>query len=200
LGVSGYFAGRFLFLPSHKGNGAHAPKKRRGLFFRYLAASWFYCLSGNPFHAADAALWFTSCVCLHRFDFAGKRLLRMLTMLPFILPHGGSICAFNALLGPRGWINLALMQLSGSEIPPVHFLNSFSAILVAHVFYNISIVIRVVGGTWSQLDPRLEQSASVLGASPGRYFKPSRSHYYVAQSFPQRYSFFCLILPVLASS
>ena len=106
-----------------------------------------------------------------RFDFAGKRLLRMLTMLPFILPTVAVSAAFNALLGPRGWINLALMQLSGSEIPPVHFLNSFSAILVAHVFYNISIVIRVVGGTWSQLDPRLEQSASVLGASPWKVFQ-----------------------------
>jgi thiamine transport system permease protein len=49
-------------------------------------------------------------------------------------------------------------------------LNTFTAILVAHVFYNIAIVIRVVGSAWAQLDPRLEQSAQVLGASPSRTF------------------------------
>ena len=106
-----------------------------------------------------------------RFDFTGKRLLRILTMLPFILPTVVVAAAFNALLGPHGWINMGLMQLTGSDIPPVHFLNTFGAILVAHVFYNVSIVIRVVGGAWSQLDPRLEQSASVLGASPWKVFQ-----------------------------
>jgi len=64
-----------------------------------------------------------------------------------------------------------LMQITGSNMPPVHFLNTFGAILVAHVFYNVSIVIRVVGGAWSQLDPRLEQSASALGASPWKVFQ-----------------------------
>lgn len=106
-----------------------------------------------------------------RFDFAGKRLLRTLTMLPFILPTVVTAAAFNALLGPRGWINVLLMRLTGEAAPPINFLNTFTAILVAHVFYNIAIVIRVVGSAWSQLDPRLEQSASVLGASPWRVFK-----------------------------
>lgn len=106
-----------------------------------------------------------------RYDFPGKQLMRILTMLPFILPTVVVAAGFNALLGPRGWVNLFLMQLTGSVTPPITFLNTFTAILVAHVFYNIAIVIRVVGSTWSQLDPRLEQSAQVLGASPWRTFK-----------------------------
>ena len=42
------------------------------------------------------------------------------------------------------------------------------AILVAHVFYNTTIVIRLVGGALSRLDPRLSQSARTLGAAPWR--------------------------------
>lgn len=105
-----------------------------------------------------------------RFDFSGKRLLRTLTMLPFILPTVVTAAAFNSLLGPRGWLNLLLMKLTSSNVPPVVFLNTFGAILVAHVFYNIAIVIRVVGSAWSQLDPRLDHSARVLGASPWQVF------------------------------
>jgi len=105
-----------------------------------------------------------------RFDFTGKRLMRTLTMLPFILPTVVTAAAFNSLLGPRGWVNLLLMKLTDSPTPPVIFLNTFTAILVAHVFYNIAIVIRVVGSAWSQLDPRLDHSARVLGASPWRSF------------------------------
>ncbi len=106
-----------------------------------------------------------------RFHFPGKRLMRTVTLLPFILPTVVVAAAFNALLGPRGWLNLGLMNLLNLENPPILFLNTFTAILVAHVFYNIAIVIRVVGSAWSQLDPRLEYSAQVLGASPWSTFR-----------------------------
>jgi thiamine transport system permease protein len=44
-------------------------------------------------------------------------------------------------------------------------------ILLAHVFYNIAIVIRVVGGFWTNLDPQLEEAAMVLGARPRQLFR-----------------------------
>jgi thiamine transport system permease protein len=105
-----------------------------------------------------------------RFTFPGKRLLRVITTLPFILPTVVVAASFNALLGPRGWINLLLMQFMGLENPPVQVLNSLGAILLAHVFYNTTIMIRVVGTAWEQLDPRLENAARVLGASAWRAF------------------------------
>jgi thiamine transport system permease protein len=106
-----------------------------------------------------------------RFTFPGKDLLRVLTTLPFILPTVVVAASFNALLGPRGWVNLALMGLFGLENPPVQLMNSLAAILLAHVFYNTTIIIRIVGTAWEQLDPRLEQAARVLGASPWRAFR-----------------------------
>jgi thiamine transport system permease protein len=103
-----------------------------------------------------------------RFAFPGKSLLRALTTLPFILPTVVVAASFNALLGPRGLVNVFLIDTFHLALPPVNLLNSLAAILIAHVFYNTTIVIRMVGSAWAQLDPRLGQAARVLGASPAR--------------------------------
>ena len=103
-----------------------------------------------------------------RFLFPGKALLRALTAVPFMLPTVVVAAGFNALLGPRGWINLGLMDAMGLEIPPVQFVGTLGAILLAHVFYNTTIIIRLVGSALSQLDPRLEAAAHTLGADERR--------------------------------
>jgi thiamine transport system permease protein len=105
-----------------------------------------------------------------RFDFRGKSLLRLLTAIPFMLPTVVVAAGFNALLGPRGWINLGLMRLFGLESPPIVFVYTLWAILLAHVFYNTTIVVRVVGNALAHLDPRLEQAARSLGADVRRAF------------------------------
>ena len=106
-----------------------------------------------------------------RFEFPGKRLLRALTTLPFVLPTVVVAVAFNALLGPRGWLNLGLMALSGASAPPIQFINTLWAILAAHVFYNTAVVLRLVGNAWAHLDPRLVHAARMLGASPWRAWR-----------------------------
>ncbi len=105
-----------------------------------------------------------------RFSFQGKKFLKILTTLPFILPTVVVAAGFNAFLGPRGWVNLGLMSLFNLSSPPIHFLNTFGAILVAHIFYNASIIIRVVSNAWAQQDLRLHHAAQVLGANPWRTF------------------------------
>ncbi|MBI3158191.1 MAG: iron ABC transporter permease [Chloroflexi bacterium] len=100
-----------------------------------------------------------------RYRFPGRALLRALSGVPFVLPALVVAAAFSALLGPRGWANLALMAAFDLDAPPIPFLNTFAAILTAHVFYNLTIVLRLVGDFWAHLDPRLEQAARTLGAS-----------------------------------
>lgn len=102
---------------------------------------------------------------LGRYEFRLKPLVQALAGIPFVMPTLVVAAGFNALLGPRGWVNVALMALFGLEAPPVRFLNTLGAILLAHVFYNTTIVLRMVGDFWAHLDPRLEQAARVLGAS-----------------------------------
>ena len=88
-------------------------------------------------------------------------------MLPTVVVAAG----FNALLGPRGWINLGLMDLFHLQTAPISIVGTLGVILLAHVFYNTTIVIRLVGNALSHLDPRLEQAARTLGADPPRVLK-----------------------------
>ncbi len=96
--------------------------------------------------------------------------LKLLSTLPFILPTVVVAAGFNALLGPRGWLNLGLMALFNLDLPPIQFLNTFGAILTAHVFYNTTIIIRVVSNAWSRQNVRFQQAARVLGPVPGGLF------------------------------
>jgi thiamine transport system permease protein len=103
-----------------------------------------------------------------RFEFGGKALLRALTAVPFMLPTVVVAAGFNALLGPRGWLNLSLIRSFGLASAPIHFVGTLGAILLAHVFYNTTIVIRLVGNALSRLDPGLERAARSLGADGPR--------------------------------
>lgn len=106
-----------------------------------------------------------------RYRFFGKRFLSALFSIPFILPAIVTATAFNALIGPKGWINQFLMHTQNLTAPPVRAFNTLEIIIVAHVFYNVSVVIRMVGNAWAGLDTRYEEAARVLGASPVQTFR-----------------------------
>jgi thiamine transport system permease protein len=85
---------------------------------------------------------------LARYRFAGRSMVRAFVTVPFVLPTVVVGSAFLALgVGP-----------------------SLLAILLAHIFFNMAVVVRAVGGLWSHLDPRQEEAARMLGASRRRAF------------------------------
>ncbi|WP_435737295.1 ABC transporter permease [Cellulosimicrobium sp. PMB13] len=96
---------------------------------------------------------------LYRCRFRGRRVLRALVTVPFVLPTVVVGVAFRTLLVDGG--PLGFLRLDGT----------FAAIVVALVFFNYSVVVRTVGGLWEHLDPRAEQAARALGATPWRAFR-----------------------------
>jgi thiamine transport system permease protein len=62
--------------------------------------------------------------------------------------------AFELVIGDGG--PLSFLGLDGGPV----------AIVAGLVFFNASVVIRVVGGAWESLDPRPAEAAAALGASP----------------------------------
>ena len=98
-----------------------------------------------------------------RYTFPGKRILQALTTVPFVLPTVVVAAAFSTVLGP----NSLLSRLSGGTLDLRY---SLGAILIAHVFYNYTVVLRMVRGFWATLNPNLEQAARTLGAPPWRAF------------------------------
>lgn len=100
------------------------------------------------------------------YAFPGKRLLRALTAIPFVMPTVVVAAAFIALIGRQGVINVWLQQRFALDTPPIDLLQTIWIILIAHAFYNVSVVIRTVGGFWANLSPRLREGAAILGAPP----------------------------------
>ncbi|MGB8862064.1 MAG: ABC transporter permease subunit [Ilumatobacteraceae bacterium] len=84
---------------------------------------------------------------LARFRFPGRRALVAAVTVPFMLPTVVVGAAFLALL-PSSWHGTA------------------RAVIVAHVFFNIAVVVRLVGALWTVLPTDLTAAARTLGASP----------------------------------
>ncbi|MFY9367689.1 MAG: iron ABC transporter permease [Desulfomonilia bacterium] len=105
-----------------------------------------------------------------RYRFPGKSLIQSCTTIPFVLPSVVVAAAFSALLGDRGLANEWLMVIWGFSSPPIRLEQSLAFILMAHVFYNFTVVLRIVGGFWSRIHPGLSHAAQVLGASPWQAF------------------------------
>ncbi len=105
-----------------------------------------------------------------RYAFRGKSWLRAAATIPFVMPTVVVAAAFRALLGANGPLNRALMALLALEQPPLRLEQTLAIILLAHIFYNVAVVVRLLGGFWSNLNPRLAEAAQTLGASPRRTF------------------------------
>lgn len=88
---------------------------------------------------------------LARYAFPGRTLVRTVATVPFVLPTVVIGAAIASLLGPRG-----LLDLRGT----------WWAVLVAHLCFNLAVVLRTVGAAIAAVDPDLEPAARLLGASP----------------------------------
>ncbi len=106
-----------------------------------------------------------SAVLFSRFNFSGKSLLRALSAVPFMLPTVVVAAAFNSLFNQNGLFS----SLIPNHLIPIS--SPFILILTAHVFYNTTIVIRIVGNALSRLDPKLEAAARSLGADTFHVWK-----------------------------
>jgi len=105
-----------------------------------------------------------------RYRFFGKNLLQALLTLPFVLPTVVTAAAFRALLGSGGLLNTWLMHGFHLSEPPIVIEQSLTFFLLAHIFYNYSLVLRIVGSYWGGLNPNLQAAATTLGASPLQTF------------------------------
>ncbi|KPL86238.1 hypothetical protein SE18_13380 [Herpetosiphon geysericola] len=101
---------------------------------------------------------------LAHYHFPGRALIRSLIAVPFVLPTVVVALAFRALLGERGLVNRWLMAWFELTHAPLQLEQSLGMILLAHVFFNLTVVVRLLSAYWSNHDQRLEASANVLGA------------------------------------
>lgn len=89
----------------------------------------------------------------------GQSVVRALVTVPFVLP---TIVVAGAFIATSDRLNL--------EEGPFALRQSVFAIIVAHVFFNVAVVVRTVGSYWSQLSRTDEHAARVLGKSATQTF------------------------------
>ena len=121
--------------------------------------AWFTVWQAAASTALTLVLALPGAYVLSRYRFRGRRVVRALVTVPFVLPSVVVGTAFLGLLGRGG-------PLAGLGLD-----QSVAAVLVAHAFFNYAVVVRTVGGLWAHLDPALEDAARVLGASRWRAFR-----------------------------
>jgi ABC-type Fe3+ transport system, permease component len=115
----------------------------------------------------SVAVGFPGAYVLARYEFPGRRFLRSVTILPFVLPSIMVAVGFLAMFGQTGVVNdlLALVGLG-----PIQITFSLQIIVLAHAFYNAPLVTRLVTAAWESVDRRRVETARTLGASPWRAF------------------------------
>lgn len=135
-----------------------------------LGVVWFTFWQAALSTLLTLALGLPAAYLFATYDFPGKSLLRALVTVPFVLPTVVVAVAFRALLGPNGPINNLLINAFELQHAPIRLEQTLAIILLAHIYYNMAVVIRLVGGFWANLNPRLTEAARVLGASRARAF------------------------------
>jgi thiamine transport system permease protein len=110
---------------------------------------WFTVWQALASTALTIALATPAAYVLGRYRFRGRSIVSAVVVVPFVLPTVVVALAFLAILPDgveRGW----------------------APILVAHAFFNVAVVVRIVGTFWANLDPRVGEAAATLGASPAQ--------------------------------
>ena len=105
---------------------------------------------------------------LARFEFPGRRFLRSVTILPFVMPSIMVAVGFLAMFGRTGLLN-DLLGVVG--LGPVELTFTLEIVVLAHAFYNAPLVTRLVTAAWESVDARRVETARTLGASPLRAFR-----------------------------
>ncbi len=87
-----------------------------------------------------------------RYTFWGKRFLKVAFTIPFVLPSVVAGIGFLALVRPVGLTNINLH-------------GTLTIILLAHIFYNYAVVVRIVSSYLENFGKRFEEAAAMLGAN-----------------------------------
>ena len=132
---------------------------RRGLAWSALSrvlgapviwrVAWFTCWQAAASTVLTLAVAGPVTYALSRFSFRGRHAVLAVVGVPFVLPTVVVAVAFQATL-------------------PARWQQSVTAILLAHVFFNVAVVVRTVVPAWQQLDGRYEDAGRTLGASRWR--------------------------------
>jgi iron(III) transport system permease protein len=99
-----------------------------------------------------------------RTDLPFKETMKLLFVIPFMLPSFIGALAWKMLLSPRaGYINQVIQSLLGLE-EPLFDIYGYLGIIAVETMYLFPFVFIQVSGALERMDPTLEESARISGA------------------------------------
>lgn len=95
----------------------------------------------------------------------GKAFLEAFINLPLAMPP--TVVGFYLLImmGPEGWLGSLWTRATGSPL-----LFTFTGIVIASIIYSIPFALQPMRAAFEKIDPRLIESARILGLSPPAIF------------------------------
>jgi thiamine transport system permease protein len=87
------------------------------------------------------------------FRFRGRRLVRTVALVPFVLPSVVLATAVAAVLGPSGLVDAR---------------GTWWAVIIAHLSFNLAVIVLVVGGAVADRGRSLDDAGRLLGVGPIR--------------------------------
>ncbi|WP_137288454.1 ABC transporter permease [Natronorubrum halophilum] len=139
------------------------PGVRKGLF-------GFTAYQAGLSTIASVALGLPAAYVLANYEFYGRRTLRSLTILPFVMPGIMVAVGFYAMFGRSGTLNSVLGVVG---FGPFAFIETspLAIVILAHAFYNAPLVARLTVAAWESVDERTVETARSLGANKRRAFR-----------------------------
>ncbi|MBD29487.1 MAG: hypothetical protein CL453_00775 [Acidimicrobiaceae bacterium] len=122
-------------------------------------ALWFTIWQATVSSALSLAIGTCISSVFVKSEFRFKRFFEGLTFIPFVMP---TVVVASAFISVN-----ELLKLDGT---PLNLQGTALGIIVAHIFFNTSIVVRTLTSTWPMIDFESEQAAQTLGASKVRIF------------------------------
>ncbi len=124
---------------------------------RMIQIIWFTLWQAGASTLLTLVCAFPCAFVLSHYAFKGKKIIQLLASIPFVLPAVVVAAAFQAAFGKNALLG-------------IHIEHPLILILLAHLFYNFSVMLRIITGFWSSLQGRIREAAMMLGASPLQVF------------------------------
>src|SRR6185369_2897337 len=101
-------------------------------------------------------------------DFPGRRLILQFCALPMVIPSVAAIFGVVAVYGRSGYL-ADLAAMVGSDWKPTIY--GLTGILIAHVFFNMPLAVRLLLPAWATVPPESWRLAAQLGMSSRQIFR-----------------------------
>jgi thiamine transport system permease protein len=140
---------------------------------------------------------------LSKYKFPGRSMILAASTVPFVLPSLVLAVGFLGIFGAQGTLNGWIEWINGQlgfSLPLIDILYTKRVIILAHVFFNFPIALRIIHSRYSNIDMNLENAARSMGAGRLRTFfmiTLPQMRYSILSSFSLVFTFCLLSLGVI---